>query len=97
MYKAYINTHTHMRMYSCVQKFTHPFQNLQNVNYFTKIREIIQNTCYCLFSTDLNKIFHIKEKVIIVEFIKTTRSKVFTPLVLNTVLYLNDPQLCVFV
>ncbi len=31
-----------------------------NINYFTKIRGIIQNACYCLFSTDLNKIFHIK-------------------------------------
>ncbi len=28
--------------------------------YFTKIKEIIQNACYCLFRTDLNKIFHIK-------------------------------------
>ncbi len=36
-----------------------PFQNLLNVQYFTKIRGIIQNACYCLFSTDLNKIFHI--------------------------------------
>ncbi len=26
-----------------------------------KIRGIIQNACYCLFSTDLNKIFHIKD------------------------------------
>ncbi len=43
------------------QKFTYTFQNLQNVNYFTKIRGIIQNACYCLFSTDLNKIFHKKD------------------------------------
>ncbi len=41
--------------------FAPPFQNLQNVNYFTKIRGIIQNACYCLFSTDLNNIFHIKD------------------------------------
>ncbi len=27
----------------------------------SKIRGIIQNVCYCLFSTDLNKIFHIKD------------------------------------
>ncbi len=47
--------------YSWGQKFTYPLQNLQNVNYFTKIRVIIQNAFYCLFSTDLNKIFHIKD------------------------------------
>ncbi len=28
---------------------------------FTDIRWIIQNACYCLFSSDLNKIFHIKD------------------------------------
>ncbi len=27
---------------------------------FYQVRGIIQNACYCLFSTDLNKIFHIK-------------------------------------
>ncbi len=58
-------------IYSWSQKFTYTFQNLQNVNYFNKImhyfayiikiRGIIQNACYCLFSTDLNKIFHIKD------------------------------------
>ncbi len=47
--------------YSWGQKFTPPFQNLQNVNYFTKRRGIIQNACYCLINTDLNKIFHIKD------------------------------------
>ncbi len=26
---------------------------------FYKVRGIIQNVCYCLFSTDMNKIFHI--------------------------------------
>ncbi len=40
------------------QKLTSPFQNLQNVNNLTKIRGIIKNACYFLFSTDLNKIFH---------------------------------------
>ncbi len=63
--------------------FTHTLQNLQNVNYFTKIRGIIQNTCYCLFSTDLNKIFHLRDiytdvspqEKIIVEFLKMSPFK----------------------
>ncbi len=48
-------------MYSWSQNFTCTFQNLQNVNYFTKIKGIIENACYGLFSTDLNKTFHIKD------------------------------------
>ncbi len=28
---------------------------------FYQVRGIIQNACYCVFSTDLNKIFHIKD------------------------------------
>ncbi len=28
---------------------------------FYQVRGIIKNACYCLFSTDLNKIFHIKD------------------------------------
>ncbi len=40
--------------YSRGQMFTSPFHNLQNVNYFTKIRGIIQNACYCLLSTREN-------------------------------------------
>ncbi len=36
------------------------------------------------------------QEKIIVEFIKWTHSKVYTPLILNTVLLLNDPQLCFF-
>ncbi len=28
---------------------------------FYQVRGIIQNACYCLFSTDLNEIFHIKD------------------------------------
>ncbi len=39
--------------------FTFTFQDMQNVDYCTKIRGIIQKACYCLFSTDLKKIFHI--------------------------------------
>ncbi len=31
------------------QKFAHTLQNLQNVNYFTKIRGIIQNACYFFY------------------------------------------------
>ncbi len=48
-------------IYSCGQNFTYTLQYLQNVSYFTKskIREIKQNACYFLFSSDLNKIFHI--------------------------------------
>ncbi len=34
------------------QMFASPFQNLQNVEYFTKIRGIIQNACFYLLSTD---------------------------------------------
>ncbi len=55
-----MNEYTH----TCIQLRSNvyiPFQNLQNVNYLTKIRGIIQNACYCLFSTDLNKRFHIKD------------------------------------
>ncbi len=43
------------------QNFTYIFQNQLNVNYFIKIIGIIQNSCYCIFSTDPNKIFHIKD------------------------------------
>ncbi len=46
--------------YSGGQKFTPPFHNLQNVDYFSTIRGIIQNACCCIFSTDLNTIFHRK-------------------------------------
>ncbi len=28
---------------------------------FFQVRGIIQNACYCLFNTDLNKIIHIKD------------------------------------
>ncbi len=37
-----------------------PCRICENVNNFNKIREIIQNACYFLFSTVLNKIFYIK-------------------------------------
>ncbi len=50
-----------MKIYSLGQKFTSPFQNLLNVHYFTKIRGIMQNACYCLFNTDQNKIFYLKD------------------------------------
>ncbi len=46
---------------SLIQKFTYTLQNLQNVNYFNKIRGIIIQNAYYLFSTDLNKIFHMKD------------------------------------
>ncbi len=56
-----ISLFNYMHTYSCGQNFTYTLQNLQNGNYFTKIRGIIQqNACYFLFSNDLNKIFHIK-------------------------------------
>ncbi len=44
-----------------------------------------KNACYCLFSTDLNKIFHIKDVDKIIK----------TPCVLNTVL-LSDVHSCVY-
>ncbi len=37
-----------------------PCRICENVNSFNKIREIIQNACYFLFSTVLSKIFYIK-------------------------------------
>ncbi len=46
---------------SLIQKFTYTLQNLLNVNYFNKIRGIIIQNAYYLFSTDLNKIFHMKD------------------------------------
>ncbi len=81
------------------QKFTYTLQNLQNANYLTKIRGIIQIACYFVFSTDLNNIFNIKDVYIlyspqvkiIVEFIKWPRSKVYICFILCC--YLNNPQL----
>ncbi len=65
-------------VHSWSQKFTY---SLQNHAKCTKIH--VQNTCCCLFSTDLNKIFHIKyvyiqyspQEKIIAEFIKITLFK----------------------
>ncbi len=78
-------------IYSWSQKFTYTLQNLQNVNYFTKISGFILNACYCLFISDLNKIYltyYITWKMftcspqakIIVEFIKMTSFKSLHPL-----------------
>ncbi len=57
-YHSYKKKNVYMYVYiytdSWSQTFTYTFQNLQNFNYFTKIRGFIQNVCYCLFSTDLN-------------------------------------------
>ncbi len=44
-----------------------PFQNLQNIYYFTKIRWIINNACYCLLTWIR---FHIQYVSIIVHKIK---------------------------
>ncbi len=41
-------------------KVWEPLVESENVNNFNKIREIIQNACYFLFSTVLSKIFYIK-------------------------------------
>ncbi len=41
----------------CVCVFFPPHRSYNN---FNKIREIIQNACYFLFSTVLSKIFYIK-------------------------------------
>ncbi len=62
---------------------------MQNVNYFSKTRGIIQNACYFLFRTDMNKIFHIRYLHIVhkrklkLRFIKI---KVYIHLILNIVL-----------
>ncbi len=42
-------------------KFVNPLQNLWTWIILAKIREIIQNACYFLFSTVMSKIFHIKD------------------------------------
>ncbi len=42
----------------CCLKVCEPLENVSN---FNKIREIIQNACYFLFSTVLSKIFYIKD------------------------------------
>ncbi len=59
-----------------------PCRICENVNNFNKIREIIQNACYFLFSTVLSKIFYIKCLHIVH---KTKKKEVCEPLVLNTV------------
>ncbi len=41
-----IYKYIYIYIYSCGQNFTYTLQYLQNVNYFTKIREIMQNACY---------------------------------------------------
>ncbi len=47
-------------MYSLGQKFTYTLQNLQNVHYFYQNKRDHTKCVIFLFSTDLNKIFHIK-------------------------------------
>ncbi len=54
-------TYVKIKTFTVEVKSLHTFQNLQNVDYYTKIRGITQNACYCLFSTDLTKILHIKD------------------------------------
>ncbi len=47
-----------MLVYLCIQLCSYiymPLQNMQNVNHFIKF------TCYCLFNTVLNKLFHITD------------------------------------
>ncbi len=44
-----------------VHKYSQKWQKLQNVDYLTKQERSYKMKCYCLFSTDLNKINHIKE------------------------------------
>ncbi len=51
-----------------------PCRICENLNNFHKIREIIQNACYFLFSTVLSKIFYINS-VYIDEIIKITPCK----------------------
>jgi len=64
-------------IYSWAQKFT-PCRICKNVNHFNKIRRIMKIACYFLFSTVLNKLFHIT-----VVCIKSTRQK-------NSRIYKND-------
>ncbi len=54
-------------IYVCMYVYTVACESLgtpcricENVNNFNKIREIIQNACYFLFSTVLSKTFYIK-------------------------------------
>ncbi len=48
-------------IYSWSQKFTYiHLAESTKCWLFYQVRRIIQNACYCLFSTDLNKIFHKK-------------------------------------
>ncbi len=66
-------------IYSCAHKFTYPLQNVQNVNNWNKIRGIMNIACYFLFSTVLNKLFHITDV-----YIYSTRQN-------NNWIYKNDP------
>ncbi len=81
-----------------------PFQNLQSVDYFTKVRRIIQNACYYLFSTDQNKIFHIKYVYISPSpqfffwIYKSDPIQKFTsPWLLILCCNLNDPNSCIWI
>ncbi len=47
--------------YICAYKFTYPLKNVQNVNNWNKIRGIKKIACFFLFSTVLNKLFHITD------------------------------------
>ncbi len=59
MENIYIHTYIYIYTVACKSLGT-PCRICENVNNFNKIREIIQNACYFLFSTVLSKIFYIK-------------------------------------
>ncbi len=74
------------KCYGCAHKFTYPLQNEQNVNNWNKIRGIMKIACYCLFSTVLNKLFHITD----VYIYSTSCSKVYIPrLLMHCVAFLS--------
>ncbi len=91
-------------IYSCAHKFTHPLQNVHNVNNLNKIRGFIQFTCCFLFSTVLIKPFHITDVYIYSTrqnytwiYKKLSHLIVYIPLYLNTMChFLDDPRLVLY-
>ncbi len=59
VFKFYLSIYIYIQIYSCAHELTYPLQNVQNVN--NKIRGFMKIACYFLFSTVLNKLFHITD------------------------------------
>ncbi len=91
-------------IYSCAHKFTHPLQNVHNVNNLNKIRGFIKCTCCFIFSTVLIKLFHITDVYIYSTrqnytwiYKKLSHLIVYIPLYLNTIChFLDDPRLVLY-